>query len=302
MKITRVFILILTVIFFFDFAQPAGKDEITIWREFVILLKKDTLPLDRIRSASPVTPQSQLALLKDFAKRADWEEWEVTPEIVHYGNLVSFLVTLGKKHNSPWTYTFNFVIEDGRWYYRFLEGIFIRLDKVTSLPAEASGFPDRPEEGKHWMRQETYWSEQVRLFNFLSHEKGKDFAFRWVREGLANGPGYALAATVWVPFYSTHRSFILFLCWEQAKLQGDKVTLEKLNENEAVVRFDDLTYFALYVRSSHLKEQISLEDYIKIFETIWQERASAAGWTLKIDGQGRRIFLRFSRQAQRSTL
>ena len=56
-----------------------------------------------------------------------------------------------------------------------------------------------------------------------------------------------------------------------------------------------LVRFALYQRSSHLKQQISFEDYIRIFETIWQERAGAAGWKLKVDGQGRQIFLRFTK-------
>jgi hypothetical protein len=294
-KRTRAIILVLASIGCLNFARPAGQDEIAIWREFVTLLKNDALPLDRIRTASPLTPASQLALLRDLAKGAEWGEWEVAPQIVHYGNLVSFLATLGAKANSPWTYTFNFVIEDGRWYFRFLEGVFIRLDQVGALPAEASGFPDRPEEGKSWMRNEIYWSEQVRLFNFLTRERGKDFAFRWIKEGVANGAGYVLGAVTWVPFFPPHRSFILYLCWEQAKLQGDKVTLEKLDDKQAVVRFDDLTYFALYVRASHLKQQISQEDYIKIFETIWQERARAAGWNLQIDGQGRQIYLRFSR-------
>jgi hypothetical protein len=295
MKSTRIGLLFLVLIVFGGFARPAGQDEIAIWREFVALLKKDALPLDRVRPAAPLTPSSQLALLKEFAKEADWEEWDAPSEIVHRGNLVSFIVTLGKKQNLPWDYTFNFGIEDGRWFYRFLEGVVIRLDKVTAFPADASGFPDRPEDGKHWMRQEIYWSEQVRLFNFLSREKGKEFAFRWIKEGVANGAGYALGAATWIPFFPAHRSFILYLCWEQAKLQGDKVTLEKLDDKQAVVRLEDLTYFALYMRSSHLKQQIALEDYIKIFETIWQERARAAGWTLVIDGQGRRIYLRFSR-------
>ncbi|MCJ7589660.1 MAG: hypothetical protein MUQ00_17475 [Candidatus Aminicenantes bacterium] len=278
-----------------SFVSAAPQDDLTIWKEFVQLLKTDALTADRVRPASPLTPESQLALLRDFAKNATWEEWEAAPEVVRYGNLVSFIITLGQKRNSPWSYTFNFVVEDGRWYYRFLEGIFIRLDKVGKLPADASGFPDVPEERKDWMRQEIYWSEQVRLFNFLAQEKGKDIAFRWVAEGIGNGVGYLLGAATWVPFYPPSRAFILYLCWEQAKLQGNKVTLEKLGENEAVVRFDDIQYFALYMRTSHLKKQISLDDYIKIFETIWQERARAAGWNLKIDGQGRQIYLRFSR-------
>ena len=295
MRKARFVVLILAVIFSAAIARPAPQEERGIWKEFVSLLKADSLSPARIRPPAPLSPEPQLALLKDFAKRADWEEWETVSEVIHHGNLVSFIVTLGTKRNSPWSYTFNFVIDDGRWYFRFLEGIYLRLDKVTSLPADASDFPDRTEEGKHWMRQEIYWSEQVRLFSFLAREIGKEGAWRWIKGGLANGPGYVLGATTWIPFFPTHRSFILYICWEQAKLGGDKVTLEKLDEREAVVRFDDLTYFALYQRATHLKAQISRDDYIKIFETIWQERARAAGWNLTIDGQGRRIFLRFSR-------
>jgi hypothetical protein len=274
-----------------SFVSAAPQDDLTIWKEFVQLLKTDALTLDRIHPADPRTQESRLAGLRDFVKGTDWKEWEAAPEIVHHGNLVSFIITLGQKLNSPWTYTFNFVVEDGRWYCRFLEGIFIRLDKVGELPDDASGFPDLPEERKHWMRQETFWSKMIWLYNEMVGVKGKDYALNLFKDG----DGYALAASTWVPFYPTPRAFILYLCWEQAKLQGNKVTLEKLGENEAVVRFDDIQYFALYMRTSHLKKQISLDDYIKIFETIWQDRARAAGWNLKIDGQGRQIYLRFSR-------
>jgi hypothetical protein len=276
-------------------AYPLEEDNLKIWREFVGLLKTGRLTTDRIRPAAPMTPESQLALIRDFAKNAAWEEWDAAPKIVRYGNLVTFIATLGRKQKSPWNYTFNFIVEDGRWFYRFLEGIFLPLDQIGSLPAAASGFPDLPQERKIWIQQEAYWSEQVRLFNFLTREKGKEFAFRWIETGVANGVGYALAASVWIPFYPTSRSFSLYLGWEQAKLQGNNVTLEKLTENEAVVLFEDSQYFALYMIASHLKNQISLEDYIKIFETIWQTRAKAAGWTLKIDGQGRKIYFRFSR-------
>jgi len=273
----------------------SAQDDLAIWREFVQLLKTDTMTLDRIHPADPRTKESRLAWLRDFVKGTDWKEWEAAPEVIRSGNLVNFIISLGQSRKSPWDYIFCLLVEDGRWYYRFTEGIFIRLDKIGKLPADAAGFPDLPEDRKYWMRQEIYWSEQVRLFNFLSREKGKDFAFHWVAEGIGNGVGYLLGASAWVPFYPPSRSFILYLCWEQAKLLGDKVTLEKLDDNEAVVRFEDLTYFALYMRATHLKQQISLEDYIKIFETIWRERARAAGWKLVIDGQGRQIYLRFSR-------
>lgn len=279
----------------FAAAPSVGGDDIAIWKEFVRLLKTDALGIDRIDRADPRTPESRLAWLRDFAKGTDWREWEAAPQAVRNGDFVSFIITLGQSRNSPWEYVFCFKVADGRWLYRFTEGIFIRLDRVAELPATGPGFPDLPEERKHWMRQEIYWSEQVRLFNFLTLEKGKDFAFRWVADGIGNGVGYLLGASAWVPFVPPHRAFILYLCWEYAKLLGDAVTLEKLDDKEAVVRLDDLTYFALYLRATHLKQQISFEDYIKIFETIWQARAEAAGWRLVIDGQGRQIFLRFSR-------
>jgi hypothetical protein len=41
-------------------------------------------------------------------------------------------------------------------------------------------------------------------------------------------------------------------------------------------------YFLLYQHTSHLKQQISFEDYRLIFETVWQDRATQAGWNLEI--------------------
>jgi len=265
--------------------------DLAIWKEFVQLLKTDALTVDRIHRDDIRTPESRLASLKEWTKDADWAEWEATPKVVRHGNLVSFIIRIGESRKSPWDFIVCFVVEDGRWSYRFLEGIFIRLDQIGALPAEASSFPDLPEERKHWMRQETYWSKMVWLYNEMTRLKGKEYALSLFRDGA----GYALAATVWVPFFPPHRSFILFLCWEQAKLQGNKVVLEKLDDNEAVVRFDDHQYFALYQQTSHLKEQIALGDYIGIFEALWSDRAKAAGWNLEIDGQGRQIYLRFSR-------
>jgi hypothetical protein len=185
-----------------------------------------------------------------------------------------------------------FLVEKNQWYFRSVEAIFVRLDKVGALPA--STFPDISERQKAWAREEIYWSEQVRLFNLLSKEKGREFAFDWVKNGIGNGIGYLLGAETWVPFASPSKAFILYLCWEQANLRGNDVVLEKLDDHEASVKITPL-YFALYQTASHLKRQISIEDYIRIFETIWQERADKAGWKLKIEGQGRICVFRFTK-------
>jgi len=289
-KITLVAILMM-ILLAPQFISARSQEDVAIWKEFVRLLKTDALPLDRVHPDDPRTPESRLARLKDFVKDTDWTEWETAPEVIRHGNLVSFITTLGKSRNTPWKYIFCFAVEDGRWLYRFTEGIFIRLDQIGDLPVDTAGFPDLSEERKQWMRQEIHWSKMVRLYNEMTRLKGTEYALGFIRDGA----GYALAATTWIPFYPTPRAFILYLCWEQAKLHGNKVTLEKLDDNEAVVRFDDHQYFALYLQTSHLKEQIALGDYIGIFEAMWQDRARAAGWDLQIDGQGRQIFLRFNR-------
>jgi hypothetical protein len=44
-----------------------------------------------------------------------------------------------------------------------------------------------------------------------------------------------------------------------------------------------------------LKTWISLDDYRRLFETIWQSRAAAAGWNLTIAEDGQATLLKFSR-------
>jgi len=76
---------------------------------------------------------------------------------------------------------------------------------------------------------------------------------------------------------------------------GEKVTLEKLDDKEALVRWTQPLFLEVYRRASHLKTWISVEDYRRLFETIWQNRASAAGWNLAIVEESDAIVMRFSR-------
>jgi hypothetical protein len=267
-----------------------GQNELKIWMEFVAALKNNVLSPDRIRLIEPMTLEMIQETLQRFREGAVWSEWEAEPEVIRADPQLNFIIPLKGKLGTRTDYCFMFLVEKNQWYFRSIEAIFIRLDKIGSLPA--STFPDISEKQKAWAREEIYWSEQVRLFNLLSKEKGKEFAFDWVKKGIGNGIGYLLGAETWVPFVSPSKAFILYLCWEQANLRGNDVVLEKLDDHEALLKITPL-YFALYQAASHLKRQISLEDYIKIFETIWQERADKAGWKLKIEGQGRICIFHF---------
>jgi hypothetical protein len=121
--------------------------------------------------------------------------------------------------------------------------------------------------------------------------EGEDYAL----DIFLDGAGYFLTAQAWVPFFPSHRAFILYLCWDQANLRHNDVSLEKLEDKEAIVRFDRIHYFELYAKSGHMKHQIPLDEYIKIFETIWQDRAKNAGWNLEIESKGKQITFYFTR-------
>jgi len=251
-----------------------AQDELKIWKEFVTALMNDEMTLERIRPFASTPKETVMGWLNSIKEKASLKELEAEPEYFRVDDKVHFIIqmTYGARKVD---YCFTFLTEGDKWYFHRLEAIFIRLDKTPSPPT--SEFPDVPEEKKAWDREEWRVSKQVRLFNFLSEEKGKEFAFDW----LCDGRGYFTASQARVPFVTPKKAFILYLCWEQANLRGNNVMLEKLNDDEALVRME-LIYFALYKAAAHLKEQISYEDYRQIFETIWQNRAEKAGWKLKI--------------------
>jgi len=251
-----------------------SQDELKIWKEFVTALKNNQMTLERIRPFGSALKETLMGWLNIIKEKASLNELEAEPEYFRVDNKVHFILQLTYEARKV-DYCFTFLTEGDKWYFHRLEAIFIRLDKTPSPPT--SVFPDIAEEQKAWDREEWRVSNQVRLFNFLSEEKGKYFAFNWLRDG----GGYFIASQARVPFVTPKKAFILYLCWEQANLRGNNVTLEKLDDDEAFVRMG-LIYFALYKATSHLKEQISYEDYRHIFETIWQDRAEKAGWKLKI--------------------
>jgi len=265
----------------------SNQDELKIWKEFMTTLRNDQMTLEKIRPFNDAWKKTMLGWLKQIKEYASPEELEAEPETFRVDNKVHFIVPLTFE-DSTREYCFSFLIEGSDWYFHQLEAIFIRLDKISSLPT--TKFPDMPEEWKNTHREETKITKQVRLFNFLSEEKGKDFALNWFKDG----NGYFLAAQVRVPFFRPSKAFILYLCWEQANLIGNTVKLVKLEEKEAIVEIQS-TYFDLYKAASHLKEQISFEDYQKIFESIWHDRAEKAGWKLEINYEGEMCYFHFTR-------
>ena len=260
-------------------AQLGGPDDRVIWKEFVSALKAGTLTVDRIRPLYGADKEQLLKWLKELmtATRdngavSDWD----APEIIPVGNLVHFVVKLRIGRETTTERSLSFIKEGGRWYFGHMENIMIRLDKIP--PPPTSEFPPLPEDTMTWQRNEILWSDLVRIYLTTAAKNGKDFALGLFK----TGAGYFVGATSWVPFVPPARAFILYLCWSESRLYGNLVTLEKLTDDEAVVEMQT-HFFFLYKRSSHMRQWLPFAEYRTIFETIWQDRAAKAGWTLDIE-------------------
>ena len=157
-----------------------------------------------------------------------------------------------------------------------------------------SDFPDLSEPDKARIREEIEVSQDVRIFNTLAALRDTTAALDWFKDGY----GYALAARAWIPFVPPPQAFILYACWEQARLRGNRVVLERLDPDTALVRIS-VGYFQLYENAAHLKQQISPERYRQLYETRWQNRALAAGWDLELSCAARECAFRFTKAGRR---
>ena len=263
-------------------------EDVKVWSSFVRLLQTGAFLSIPIRPYYPMLLEPLQIFLQKRSRDADWHEWETLPEIHRVENRVHYLLDLTVDHATE-TFCFTFLVEGSDWYFQHAESIILRLDLLDPLPT--SRFPDLHETKKVWMSEEIRMTEMVRLFNWLVQERGRDFAFYWFQDG----EGYSLAAKTWVPFVPVHQAFILYLCWEQSNLRGSLVTLVELSDEIARVEMDSM-YFHLYHRTGHLKQQISFEDYQKLFEATWNDRAEKAGWQVAFALQNALVQMKFQRK------
>ena len=279
-----------TVILVALFAPRVGRgaDDLAVWNDFSRAFRDGRITRERIRPYSEQLREPFLGFIAAIRAQAKPEDWEKRPEIYRVGDQIHFLVSLTSEGDQKTTYCFTVVTEGDTWFFQHMETIFIRLDQIGPLPV--SKFPDVTSGRKNWMREEIAMTERVRVFNLLAKEKGKPFAFQWFQDGA----GYFLAARTWVPFVPAPRAFVLYACWEQSNLRGSPLTLVSLDDREAVVDLDAVEW-RLYEQTGHLRQMISREDYRTLYETVWQNRAAAAGWDLRIEYTGNKVRLRFQR-------
>ena len=164
MKKSKQYISIIILLFCLIPLNSFSQQDLKIWQDFTATLKKTDFPPEKLRPYYESFREPILGYLKQMREKADWREWEATPEIHRVENKVHFIIPL-TFDNETATYCLSFLDESDEWYFQHIEAITIRLDKIPSLPT--SEFPDLPEFKKASMRDEGRISEMVRLFNFL---------------------------------------------------------------------------------------------------------------------------------------
>lgn len=274
--------IIITIFFLFPTTLLSQNPE-QVWIEFRELLKQGDLSEDNIKPVHELLEGRWIPFLENRKNNAIWEEWEKPQETFIVDDKIHYLVKMTENGQIE-NYCLSFIIEDGKWYFHHAESIWIRLDKIGDLPT--SVFPDLPDSQKHWQREEPRISQKIYLFNYFAEKENKEFALNWFKDG----EGYLMWAKTHVPFVKPSKAFILILCYEQTNLRGGKVTLKKLDADHAILTLEPI-FLKLYFASGQIRNQISHEDYISIFETIWHDRAEKAGWDLDISyNQDKAIF------------
>ena len=255
-----------------------GQNDLHIRRDFAGTLRTGKMNIERNRPLPDLGDTFKPILLGYLDSLRAWvlpADWDGTPEIIRVNDRIQYIVPWTERNHRT-TFCFSLLSDGGQWQFQHLETVFIRLDTVSRCPT--SSFPDVSEQTKTWAREEIYWSFIVLNIDLpVAADRGKEAALNLLRDG----GGYFVGARTWVPFVPPPKAFVLYLCWEQSNLRGNRVTLLKLQDDEVIIRFKT-HFFDLYTTSAHLKPAISLDDYKQIFGTIRQDRASKAGWHLDI--------------------
>lgn len=89
-----------------------------------------------------------------------------------------------------------------------------------------------------------------------------------------------------MPYFSLRKSFVLFAGWIENRYWGQKMVVEELSDERAVLIFEDHEFLVLYDVTSHLRPRISLEEYRELFEDEWKDRARCAGWDVRFEYAG----------------
>jgi hypothetical protein len=118
---------------------------------------------------------------------------------------------------------------------------------------------------------------------------GVDEALSWFKDGA----GEFLCAKSWVPYYKDPKAFIAFSAWIENRINKENISINEFPDSKCQLRFIGHLWFKVYNIASHIKTQISFDEYKMLFEYIWQDRATNAGWDISFQYIGEDTILSF---------
>jgi hypothetical protein len=183
-------------------------------------------------------------------------------------------------------YRFDFEVNKEKWKLCYIECITLPLSNINNFPYDSF----IPLSGKeNWIKAEKSISKMIYFFCKLRKIFNFDEALLWLNDGA----GEFLCARSWVPFYKDSKSFILYSSWIENRINGENVSVEIFSDEKCVMRFKQHLWFKIYHATGHFRTQLSFDDYKKIFESIWQDRAFHSGWNIMFEYEGYDTILTF---------
>ncbi len=239
-----------------------------IWTEFRSKMRQDKLQAEEF--TEEMQPLLSMFLCGPEAEKRR-EKFLSAPYEVLAGSAKQSVVI----HCADDDYRFDFSQTHNVWKLSFIECITLPVAHIDSLPY--ADFKDLPEKEAQ-IRSEKEISRLVYFYNQFKKLEGKQKAL----EMFQDGAGESLCARSWVPFYNDRLSYIAYAAWMERRIYGEQVEIIQFEETCCCLRFGRHLWRRIYTMAGHIREMIDYDEYMGIFEAIWQDRASANGWLLEI--------------------
>lgn len=165
-----------------------------------------------------------------------------------------------------WEVRLDFLHENEKYKLVDLDGYTLPLKKVEQLPF--NNFIPLPEK-EPIMRQEYAITRTVDYYARLKNIIGKQEALNWFKDGKGEKTGVA----AWMPYFTKRKAFIAYTAWMQSRIYGEDVYITEFSEEHSELLFKNSSWLFLYKVAGHLKNMITYDEYIELFETIWKNRA-----------------------------
>lgn len=78
------------------------------------------------------------------------------------------------------------------------------------------------------------------------------------------------------------------------RINGEQTVIELFSDNRCELRFINNIWLKIHHITNHIKAQLTLSDYLSLFEFIWHDRAYNSGWNIEIEYMGQDTRLIFT--------